>query len=120
MPSRAHRHAAGLRAAFGASLREGLLVLLGVGVAVAAPAGCRNPRTQAPKFLGDMRDLDAERVDPAFRDDWVALEDARKADPAGEDVREIADRLLAREPPIPVRLSAYRAKAEHAYLQGDD
>lgn len=94
--------------------------LLGLVAALPAGAGCRNQGTQTPKFLGDVRDLDADRVDPAFREDWVALEDARRTDPAGQDVREIADRLLAREPPIPVRLAAYRAKAEHAYLAGDD
>lgn len=91
--------------------------LLGV---VLGLSGCRNPATATPKFLGDTRDLDAERVDPAFRDDWVELQRAREADPGAAAVVEIADRLLAREPPIPVRLSALRAKAEHAYLQGDD
>jgi ABC-type branched-subunit amino acid transport system substrate-binding protein len=101
----------------GRALRRAALAVL---LAAAALAGCRNQGTQTPKFLGDVRDLDAERVDPAFREDWAALEQARKSDPAAQDTREIADRLLAREPPIPVRLAAYRAKAEHAYLSGDD
>jgi ABC-type branched-subunit amino acid transport system substrate-binding protein len=85
----------------------------------AAFAACKHPG-RGPQFLGDTRDLDASRVDPAFRDDWVELERAREANPASDEVLAAADRLLARDPPLPVRLSALRAKAEHAYLRGDD
>ncbi len=87
---------------------------------LAAFAGCPRPSRPTPKFLGDARQLDASDVDPAYREDWAAMEKARAADPASPEVAELATKLLQRDPPLPVRLSALRARAEHAYAHGDD
>jgi hypothetical protein len=83
-------------------------------------AGCPKPPGSGPTFLGDTRELDAAGVDPAFREDWAALEQARETDAGSDEVVEIANRLLERDPPLPVRLAALRAKAEHAYESNDD
>lgn len=87
---------------------------------LAAFAGCPRPPQPTPKFLGDARQLDANDVDPAYRQDWAAMERARAADPAAVEVAELATELLRRDPPLPVRLSALRARADHLYAHGDD
>ena len=87
---------------------------------LAAFAGCPRPPQPTPKFLGDARQLEAEDVDPQFREDWAAMEKARAADPGSAEVDELATKLLDRDPPLPVRLSALRARADHAYAHGDD
>lgn len=60
------------------------------------------------------------RVDPEYQREWEAVQDARSADPAGSGVVAAADRLLARAPPLGLRLAALHAKVASAYLQGDD
>jgi len=60
------------------------------------------------------------RVDPEYQNEWEAVQDARSTDPAGPGVVSAADRLLARDPPLGLRLAALHAKVASAYLQGDD
>ena len=94
------------------------IVWLAVGGAlVAAPmSGCKSTRSGgAPPAA-----LAPERVAPEYRREWEAVQEARTADPAGASVVAAADRLLARDPPINLRLAAIHAKVSHAYLLGDD
>ncbi len=51
---------------------------------------------------------------------WDRLAQARDQDPGGVAVVEIADEVLAGDAPVSVKLAALRAKADHAYLNGDD
>ncbi|MEM7155055.1 MAG: ABC transporter substrate-binding protein [Myxococcota bacterium] len=59
-------------------------------------------------------------MDPAVRAAWDEMDSQWQADPAGEGVRAAAERLLATEAPANVHRAAFRAKAEHAYLNGSD
>lgn len=88
---------------------------------LAVPLGCRSPRTRlpTPQYLGDFRGAPTS-VDPAFAADWTAMREAIAADPAQTSVVEAADRLLAAGPPLELRLWGVHAKAQHAYLHGDD
>ncbi len=88
---------------------------------LAGPVGCRpsGARLPAPQYLGDFRGA-PRSVDPAFAADWKALRDAVAEDPGQPSVVEAADRLLAAGPPIELRLWGVHAKAQHAYVHGDD
>lgn len=81
-------------------------------------AQCRGPGSGPPGGRGGP--LDARPVDPADGAAWDRLEQARAADPAGPEVRSIAEELLAGNPSLTARLAALRAKAEHAYLNQED
>ena len=87
------------------------------GALISAPVGgCRStPSGGAPPAA-----LAPERVAPEYRREWEAVQEARSADPTGASVVAAADRLLARDPPINLRLAAIHAKVSHAYLLGDD
>lgn len=87
-------------------------------VAALALGSCR-PTRATPKFIGDFRGAPSE-VDPAFAEDWDALQRAIAVDPGSAEVAAAADRLLARGPALDLRLWAIAAKAEHAYRGGDD
>ncbi len=100
------------------ALRIGVgIVSLGLTQSVACKA---TPRASAPATPVGATALTPERVDPEFLEDLRAVEQAQKADPAGPAVVSAADRLLARNPPINLRLAAVHAKVGHAYLHGDD
>jgi ABC-type branched-subunit amino acid transport system substrate-binding protein len=73
-----------------------------------------------PAAAGTQSPLAAEQVDPEFRRDWERVLAAQAADPAADAVVEAADDLLAREPPAELRVGALHAKAQQAYLAGDD
>ncbi|EDM78754.1 hypothetical protein PPSIR1_12253 [Plesiocystis pacifica SIR-1] len=62
--------------------------------------------------------LDA--VPDGLRDKWKALVAAREDDRSAPAVTEAADALLADEPPALLRAGALEAKAEGAYLRGED
>jgi ABC-type branched-subunit amino acid transport system substrate-binding protein len=83
-------------------------------------ASCRPGGTKPPRFQGDARDLDGRPSDPGQGDAWDRLQRARQADPAGAEARAVADEILGGDPPLPLRLAALRARAEHAYLHQDD
>ncbi len=91
---------------------------------IGALGGARcGSRSQPPPFgsgSGGTSELDARPQDPGQGQAWDRLEQARAEDPAGADVRAIAEELLAGELPLPTRLAALRAKAEHAYLHQED
>lgn len=100
------------------ALRVGIgIVSLGLTQSVACKA---TPRASASATPVGATALAPERVDPEYRDDLRAVEQAQKADPAGSAVVTAADRLLARNPPTNLRLAAVHAKVGHAYLNGDD
>lgn len=85
-------------------------------------SGCRNRggQVEAPHHLSDHRDLQPEEVDAAFRADWEALQSLREREPESPQVVEAADRLLERDPPLPLALASRLAKAEALYLMGRD
>lgn len=98
--------------------QTGLQLALMVGLAMSA--GCRNqtgPRRDTPVTPGV---LSPERVDPQFAADWDEVRRAQQRDPGGEDVREAAERLLARDPPLNLRVAAVQATAGYAYSHGQD
>lgn len=85
--------------------------------------GCRSPRAvagdgDAPRGLDQA--VSPELVTPEFEEAWAEVVDAQKRDPAGEDVVKAADALLAATPPPALDVGASLAKAEAAYLRGDD
>jgi len=94
-----------------------LVLALGLGC---GGASCRPGGSKLPKHLGDARDLDGRPVDPGWRDAWDRLQRAHDTDPGGAEARALADELLAKDPPLSVRLAALRVRAEHAYLHQDD
>ena len=59
-------------------------------------------------------------MDPAVRAAWDEMDAQWQADPAGDGVRAAAETILATDAPPNVRRAALRAKAEHAYLNGED
>jgi ABC-type branched-subunit amino acid transport system substrate-binding protein len=92
-------------------------------VTLAIPS-CRTTRaggdgTQPPRYLGDFRGAPTE-VDPAFADAWSELQAAVAADAGSAATVAAADRLLSAGPPFELRLWGVHAKAQHAYLNGDD
>src|SRR5688572_33215847 len=99
-------------------VRQRIARIAAVAVAALALGSCR-PTGATPKFVGDFRGAPSE-VDPAFAEDWDALQRAIAVDPGSADVAAAADRLLARGPALDLRLWAIAAKAEHAYRGGDD
>lgn len=76
--------------------------------------------TTTPVYLGDFRGNGPTEVAPAYADDWHALQDALARDPAADEVRAAADRLLAAGPPLELRMWAIQARARHAYALGHD
>ncbi|TPV95445.1 MAG: amino acid ABC transporter substrate-binding protein [Myxococcales bacterium FL481] len=93
------------------ALTRGLKIVGGLAFA----ASCRpvdGPRQRAP--------LPVSQVDREYRDDWRAVVRAQQADPAGAEVVAAANRLLARNPPAPLRAAALLAKAQRAYLVDAD
>lgn len=83
-----------------------------------AIAGCRVGSSGAP-FDGST-DVDAPVVDAAYSDAWDRLQTLRATDPASDDVRKAANALLRQQPPAALRIGALLARAEQAYLVGDD
>lgn len=78
---------------------------------------CRqSAATQRPRHVGDISEVQPERLQPLHRAAWDQLQAAVQADPAGSAVVETADALLGMQPPIEIELAAQQAKAEHAYL----
>lgn len=77
---------------------------------------CRGSQAVGPTPTGT---LDPGRVDPAFERDWEAVREAQEQDPAGAAVAQAADRLLARDPPLNLRLAAHQAKAAQGLQRGD-
>lgn len=61
-------------------------------------------------------ELDQRPSDPQAQAEWDRLQAARAEAPGSDEVRVIAEQILAGDPPLPMRLAALRAKAEHAYL----
>jgi len=59
-------------------------------------------------------------VDPEFAADWDAVRRAQQENPGGEQVKVAADQLLARNPPLNLRVAAVQAKAGYAYSHGQD
>lgn len=104
-----------------ARVRRGLgraVVVLGVGL-LCGGAQCRRAGP-TPPHPGAAGALDLRPSDPQQRADWDRLQEARAADPAGAEVRAIAEHVLAGQPSLTMRLAALRAKAEHAYLNRED
>ncbi|MEZ4381721.1 MAG: ABC transporter substrate-binding protein [Nannocystaceae bacterium] len=104
-----------------------LLQALGIGAALLAvatlpaAAGCKStPSAGSSASPVGAVALAPERVAPEYRDDLKAVQEAQAEDPAGPAVVSAADRLLARDPPLNLRLAAIHAKVAHAYLNGDD
>ncbi len=83
-------------------------------------ASCRTTGPKPPQGSSSGGPLDARPDDPTDRAAWDRLEQARAEDPASAEVRAIAEELLGGELPLPTRLAALRAKAEHAYLHQED
>lgn len=75
-----------------------------------------------PTYLGDARDstLDPDSLDPILAEAWGRLQSTWADTPASEDVPTIADEILTQDPPLALALEAWRAKAAHAYLIGQD
>ncbi len=83
--------------------------------------GCKStPSASASANPVGASSLTPERVAPEYREDLRAIQTAQESDPAGPEVVIAADRLLARDPPLNLRLAAVHAKVAHAYLNGDD
>jgi ABC-type branched-subunit amino acid transport system substrate-binding protein len=75
---------------------------------------------KTPKAAGVQSPLAAQAVDPEYRKDWERVLDAQARDPSSVDVVEAADTLLAREPPLELRVAALHAKAQQSFLSGAD
>ncbi|MEX1361867.1 MAG: ABC transporter substrate-binding protein [Nannocystaceae bacterium] len=88
-------------------------------VLAAGGAQCRSPGSRTPGS-GDDAVLDERPTDPAAQAAWDRLQQARAESPGSDEVRVLAEEILAGDPTLPMRLSAMRAKAEHAYLNGAD
>lgn len=83
--------------------------------------GCRTPsKPPAATPAVIQGNVDPKTVDAVYQDAWQAFEQARKADLQGAAVIETADRLLALDPPIHLKLAAIYAKANVAYAKRDD
>ncbi len=88
---------------------------------VAGGASCPRSSSRPPLFVGQGGDLDRRPRDPGQADRWDRLQQARAADPASDEVLGLAEEILAApDVPLPMRLAALRAKAEHAYLHQQD
>lgn len=83
---------------------------------LAVVAACRGSHAIGASGSGI---LDPEKVDPAYASDWQAVRDAQTKDPGGAAVVAAADRLLARSPPLDLRLGAFHAKATQGLQRGD-
>ncbi len=91
-----------------------LMACLASGVGCRGPTG---PRRDSPVTPGV---LSPKQVDPKFAADWDAVRRAQEQDPGSDGVREAADKLLARQPPMNLRVAAVQAKAGYAYANGND
>ncbi|MCA9648713.1 MAG: ABC transporter substrate-binding protein [Myxococcales bacterium] len=100
-----------------ARLRAGL-VLVALGLC-GGGAKCQAGPTTTPR-PGEPSVLDERPRDPQVQAAWDRLQAARAEDPGSDEVRVIAEQILAGDPPLSMRLAALRAKAEHAYLAGAD
>lgn len=89
--------------------------LLRAAVTLAVVTACRGSHAIGATGNGV---LDPEQVDPAFANDWQAVRDAQSKDPGGQAVVVAADRLLARSPPLDLRLAALHAKATQGLQRG--
>lgn len=96
--------------------RAAVVLAMGLGC---AGASCRGAGPTPPTDPGDGA-LDVRPSDPQQRAEWDRLQQARAQDPAGDEVRAIAEQVLAGTPPLTMRLAALAAKAEHAYLNRED
>lgn len=92
--------------------------LLRAAVALALMTACRRSQAIGPSDHPPQV-VDPGRVDPAFEGDWEAVRDAQEKDPAGSDVGAAADRLLAKAPPLNLRLAAHLAKSSAALQRGE-
>lgn len=92
--------------------------LLRAAVTLALLTACRRSQAIGPTDHTPVT-LDPGRVDPAFEGEWEAVRDAQAKDPGGTAVVEAADRLLAKAPPLNLRLAAHLAKANQAIERGD-
>jgi ABC-type branched-subunit amino acid transport system substrate-binding protein len=97
-------------------------VLIGLVVgALPTLLSCRPSRaTEIPRHPGDVRSVDPSRVDPLFADAWAEVVRLRDADPTDPQIPMKVDALLALGPPVDLRLAAQLAKAQQAYLTGQD
>lgn len=93
--------------------------LLALAILAFGLAGCPS-RTPASGTSPAGVTLAPEQVAPEYRADWEAVRAAEQADPAGSAVMTAADQLLARDPPLDLRLAAILVKVRGAYLSGDD
>jgi ABC-type branched-subunit amino acid transport system substrate-binding protein len=89
---------------------------LAAALVVAACAGAG----AGPRAAACRSPLAAAHVEPEFRADWERVLAAQAKDPGGVEVSVAADALLARGPPPEVRMAALHAKAQVAWLAGDD
>ncbi|MCY0990328.1 penicillin-binding protein activator [Nannocystis sp. ILAH1] len=92
--------------------------LLHTAVVVAVLGACRGSQAVGPAGQA-TRTVDPGRVDPAFQGEWDAVQAAHEKDPSGPAVVEAADRLLARDPPLNLRLAAHQLKANANLERGD-
>jgi branched-chain amino acid transport system substrate-binding protein len=92
--------------------------LLRVAVALAVMTACRGSHAVGPNGA-TTGTVDPGRVDPAFESDWQAVRDAQTKDPGSQAVAEAADRLLAKDPPLNLRLAAHQAKAGQGLTRAD-
>lgn len=92
--------------------------LLSAAVALAVMTACRGSHAVGPSGATTSA-VDPGHVDPAFESDWQAVRDAQTKDPGGQAVAEAADRLLAKDPPLNLRLAAHQAKAGQGLTRAD-
>ena len=64
--------------------------------------------------------VDPGEVPDDLRDEWDALESAKRADRSGEAIDTAADALIDQDPPPALVAGALQAKAERQYLLGND
>ncbi|MBZ5711616.1 ABC transporter substrate-binding protein [Nannocystis pusilla] len=92
--------------------------LVHAAVVLAVLGACRGSQAVGPAAQ-TIRAVDPGHVDPAFQGEWDAVQAARQKDPSGAAVVEAADRLLARDPPLNLRLAAQQVKAGASLDRGD-
>lgn len=92
--------------------------LIHAAVTIAVLGACRGSQAVGPAAQA-TRTVDPGRIDPAFQGEWDAVQAAHEKDPSGPAVVEAADRLLARDPPLNLRLAAHQMKANANLDRGD-
>lgn len=85
---------------------------------LAVLGACRGSQAVGPTGQ-PTRAVDPGRIDPAFQGEWDAVKAAQEKDPSGPALVEAADRLLARDPPLNLRLAAHQLKADAGLRRGD-